>query len=49
MVLGLVSIVYFSLYEFCVSFDVHYSKNKEELVHNFLERMSGKKLKIIQD
>ncbi|AHC40186.1 hypothetical protein OVS_01250 [Mycoplasma ovis str. Michigan] len=49
MFFGLVTIIYLSLYEFCVSFDVFYSKNKEQVVHNFLERVSGKKLKIIND
>lgn len=49
MVFGLATIIYLSIYEFCVSFDVLYSKNKEQLVHNFLERVSGKKLKIVND
>ncbi|WP_258393885.1 hypothetical protein [Mycoplasma wenyonii] len=49
MIFGLATIIYLSLYEFCISFDVFYSKNKEQLVHNFLERVSGKKLKIVND
>ncbi|CCE66665.1 hypothetical protein [Candidatus Mycoplasma haematominutum] len=49
MLFGLITTIYISLYEFCISFDVFYSKNKRELVHNFLEKATGKKLDLIAD
>ncbi|AGX89221.1 hypothetical protein [Mycoplasma parvum] len=49
IVLGLVTIVYLSIYEFCIAFDVMYSQRGTELVHNLLEKVAGKKIKIVPD
>ncbi|ADX97895.1 hypothetical protein [Mycoplasma suis] len=49
MILGVVTLVYLSLYEFCIAFDVMYSQNKKELVHNLLERVAGKKIEIVEE
>lgn len=43
------TIVYLSIYEFCIAFDVMYSQRGTELVHNLLEKVAGKKIKIVPD
>lgn len=43
IIFGLASTILLTIYEFCISFDVFYAKNKTEIVHNFLLKKQKEK------